>query len=124
LLAACTNNERRINLNYGGDDITAALTAMLQRSAFPYRDLDLARSQEWLMMDNLKIKMCTLEEVHSGPLLPTQLTIWDQHMVANTPWEFHVVKPEGLTQKSVLRTYDENILAALVSQPGPISSTK
>ena len=53
----------RINLAYGGDDITTVLTTMLQRSAFPYKELDLAKSQEWLMMDNLKIKICTLEEV-------------------------------------------------------------
>jgi actin-related protein 8 len=39
------------------------MTTILQKSSFPYRDLDLARSQDWLMMDNLKIKICTLEEV-------------------------------------------------------------
>lgn len=53
----------RINLSYGGDDITVALSSIMQRSAFPYRDLDLSKSQQWLMMDNLKIKICTLEEV-------------------------------------------------------------
>lgn len=53
----------RIQLNYGGDDITAALVALLQRSSFPYKELDLSRPQEALMMDNLKIKICTLEEV-------------------------------------------------------------
>lgn len=52
-----------MSLAYGGDDITTALAAILKHSAFPYRDLDLAKSQEWLMMDNLKIKICTLEEV-------------------------------------------------------------
>jgi len=56
----------RIVLDYGGDAITASLTALLLRAAFPYRDLDLARSQDWLMMDNLKIKICTLEEVGLG----------------------------------------------------------
>jgi actin-related protein len=53
----------RINLAYGGDDITTALSAILAKSSFPYRDLNLARSQDWIMMDNLKIKICTLEEV-------------------------------------------------------------
>lgn len=52
-----------MQLAYGGDDITSAMTAILQRSAFPYKELDLARSQDWLMMDNLKIKICTLEAV-------------------------------------------------------------
>ena len=53
----------RINLAYGGDDITTALSAILAKSSFPYRDLNLARSQDWIMMDKLKIKICTLEEV-------------------------------------------------------------
>lgn len=90
------NPDTRVILNYGGDDVTIALTALLQRSSFPYKDLDLARAQDWLMMDNLKIRICTLEE----------------HLVANTPWDFYVVG-EGLTQKYMLRTYDENILAPL-----------
>ncbi|WWC69531.1 uncharacterized protein I206_103473 [Kwoniella pini CBS 10737] len=92
------NQDTRIKLNYGGDDITTALVTLLQRSNFPYRELDLARSQEWIMMDNLKNKICTLEE----------------HLVANTPWDFYLLKTEGLTQKYVFRTYDENILAPLV----------
>lgn len=53
-------------LDYGGDDITLALTILLGRSAFPFRELDLAKTQDWLMMDNLKIKICTLEEVSSS----------------------------------------------------------
>lgn len=88
----------RVKLNYGGDDITSALTHLLVASNFPYRELDLARSQDWLMMDNLKIKLCTLEE----------------HLVANTLWDFYVPRVEGLTQKWMLRTFDENILAPLI----------
>nr|XP_031862869.1 uncharacterized protein CI109_001881 [Kwoniella shandongensis]KAA5529941.1 hypothetical protein CI109_001881 [Kwoniella shandongensis] len=90
--------DSRIKLNYGGDDVTSALVTLLQRSNFPYRELDLAKAQEWLMMDNLKNKICTLEE----------------HLVANTPWDFYLLKTEGLTQKYVFRTYDENILAPLI----------
>ena len=73
------------------------MTTILQRSGFPYRELDFSVPQDWLMMDKLKMKMCTLEE----------------HLVASTPWDFLVIKPEGLTQKYALRTYDENILAPL-----------
>ena len=36
-------------------------------------------------------------------------------MVASTQWDFHVLKTEGLTQKYIFRTFDENILAPLVS---------
>lgn len=56
-------NNARMVLSYGGDDITAALTAMLQKSNFPYKELDLSRPLQWQMMDNLKIKTITLEEV-------------------------------------------------------------
>ncbi|KAK1924798.1 hypothetical protein DB88DRAFT_504858 [Papiliotrema laurentii] len=90
-------SDTRMSLAYGGDDITTSLAAILSRSAFPYRELDLAKSQDWLMMDNLKIKICTLEE----------------QLVANTPWDFYVLKTEGLTQKYIFRTFDENILAPL-----------
>ncbi|WVQ71591.1 hypothetical protein IAR50_001131 [Cryptococcus sp. DSM 104548] len=90
--------ETRIRLRYGGDDITSALAHLLEQCSFPYRDLDLARAQDFLMMDNLKIKICTLEE----------------HLVANTQWDFFVPRTEGLTQKWALRTFDENILAPLV----------
>lgn len=92
------NSDTRVRLDYGGDDITSAMVSLLERSNFPYRSLDLARSQEWLMMDNLKIKICTLEE----------------HLVANTAWDFYLLKAEGLTEKYIFRTYDENILAPLV----------
>lgn len=91
------NPDTRMNLSYGGDDVTVALAALLQRASFPYKSLDLARTQDWLMMDNLKIKVCTLEE----------------HLVANTPWDFYVVPEKGLTNKYLIRTYDENILAPL-----------
>lgn len=97
-LKSCILMNCRVKLNYGGDDITSALTHLLLASNFPYRELDLARSQDWLMMDNLKIKLCTLEE----------------HLVANTLWDFYVPRVEGLTQKWMLRTFDENILAPLV----------
>lgn len=90
------NADTRISLSYGGDDVTVALAALLQRSSFPYKDLDLKRTQDWIMMDNLKKKVCTLEE----------------HLVANTSWDFYVVS-EGPTKKYILRTYDENVLAPL-----------
>ncbi|BEI91665.1 uncharacterized protein CcaverHIS019_0404850 [Cutaneotrichosporon cavernicola] len=91
------NPDTRMRLSYGGDDVTVALSALLQRASFPYKNLDLARTQDWIMMDNLKIKLATLEE----------------HLVANTPWDLYVVPEKGLTNKYLLRTYDENVLAPL-----------
>lgn len=43
--------------------MTVALAHLLERAAFPYKELDLARAQDWLMMDALKMRICTLEEV-------------------------------------------------------------
>lgn len=61
------NPDTRIKLDYGGDDITAALVAMLTQSNFPYKELDLGKAMEWAMMDKLKEKICTLEEVSQLP---------------------------------------------------------
>lgn len=60
--------DTRIKLDYGGDDITAALVTLLTRSNFPYKELDLGKSMEWIMMEKLKEKICTFEEV-SNPIL-------------------------------------------------------
>nr|ODN81213.1 nuclear protein [Cryptococcus depauperatus CBS 7841] len=89
--------DTRIKLAYGGDDITSALYHLLQAANFPYRELDLGHAQDWLIMNNLKDRMCTYEE----------------HLVASTPWEFYVSNENGKTQKWIVRTFDENILAPL-----------
>ena len=47
----------------GGDDITEFLYVLLRRIHFPYRDLDLARSYDWNVMEDLKNRLCTLTEV-------------------------------------------------------------
>jgi hypothetical protein len=47
----------------GGDDITEFLYVMLDRIRFPYRDINLARSYDWNVMEDLKARICTLAEV-------------------------------------------------------------
>jgi actin-related protein 8 len=54
--------DSRHPLAYGGDDITAILTQILKTSAFPY-NVNLSSQQDWMLMDELKIRMCTLIEV-------------------------------------------------------------
>jgi len=54
----------RITLNIGGDDITEFLLALLQRINFPYKEADLARLYDWRLMEELKSKICTLQEVN------------------------------------------------------------
>jgi actin-related protein 8 len=46
----------------GGDDITEFLYVLLNRIKFPYRDINLARSYDWNVMDDLKTRLCTLAE--------------------------------------------------------------
>lgn len=52
-------------LNMGGDAITEFLYVLLQKINFPYRDLDLARSYDWNVMEDLKARLCTLAEVRN-----------------------------------------------------------
>lgn len=62
-----------MSLNMGGNDITEYLYILLQKINFPYKDLDLARSYDWSVMEDLKARLCTLAEVNlcHGMLLRT-----------------------------------------------------
>lgn len=53
----------RMCLNIGGDDITEFLWILLERICFPYRDLNLARTYDWQVMEDLKDRLCSLAEV-------------------------------------------------------------
>lgn len=52
----------------GGDYITEFLYVLLERIGFPYRDIDLARSHDWNVMEDLKSRLCTLTEVRLNVL--------------------------------------------------------
>ena len=52
-----------MTLSMGGDDITEFRYVLLDRICFPYRDLDLSRSYDWNVMEDLKARLCTLAEV-------------------------------------------------------------
>lgn len=56
-----------MSLNVGGDDITEFLYVLLDRIHFSYRDCDLSRSYDWNVMEDLKIRLCTLQEVGIFP---------------------------------------------------------
>lgn len=103
-----------MSLKIGGDDITEFLYVLLERINFPYRDIDLRRSYDWNIMEDLKSRLCTLAEVRSSSLdLPT----WpkpSQSDVALNLYDFVVRKPDRPTEKYGLRAYDEIILAPMV----------
>ncbi|GLB41816.1 hypothetical protein LshimejAT787_1004160 [Lyophyllum shimeji] len=89
--------ETRMSLSIGGDDITEFLYVLLQRINFPYRDLDLTRSYDWNIMQDLKCRLCTLSEAD----------------VALNLYDFVVRRPDRPTEKYGLRAYDEIILAPM-----------
>ncbi len=53
----------RLRLGVGGDDITEFLYVLLKRIKLPYREMDLVRSYDWNVMEDLKTQICTLTEV-------------------------------------------------------------
>lgn len=89
--------ETRMSLNIGGDDITEFLYVLLERINFPYRDMDLRRSYDWNLMEDLKSRLCTLAEGD----------------VALNLYDFVVRRPDRPTEKYGLRAYDEIILAPM-----------
>lgn len=52
-----------MSLNIGGDDITEFFSVLLERIKFPYRELDLNHSYDWNVMEDLKVRLCTLADV-------------------------------------------------------------
>ncbi|KZP09887.1 actin-like ATPase domain-containing protein [Athelia psychrophila] len=89
--------DTRMTLSIGGDDITEFLYVLLDRICFPYRDLDLARSYDWNVMEDLKARLCTLGESD----------------VALNLYDFVVRRPGEPAEKYGLRAYDEIILAPM-----------
>ncbi|KAG0056438.1 actin-like protein arp8 [Gryganskiella cystojenkinii] len=86
----CIPNSRAV-LKYGGDDITRCFSALVQRTGFPYEDLDLAQTYDWRLMEDLKEKWCTMNEA--------DLTV--------QVYSFFVRKPEHQTEKYQVKVYDE-----------------
>lgn len=62
LLTGDAANARQ-TLAYGGADLTAWFGALLRRSAFPYAELDIQDPLDFKLVQGLKEKLCTLNEV-------------------------------------------------------------
>ncbi|KAH9940809.1 actin-like ATPase domain-containing protein [Epithele typhae] len=89
--------DTRIILSMGGNDITEFLYVLLDKIGFPYRDINLAKSYDWAVMEDLKSRLCTLAEGD----------------VALNLYDFSVRRPGKATEKYGLRAYDEIILAPM-----------
>ncbi|KAI7832959.1 hypothetical protein BX661DRAFT_178868 [Kickxella alabastrina] len=89
--------ESRVNIMYGGDDITRFLFRLFQSSSFPYADASLARMSDWLMLNDLREKQCTMN------LSDVNIRLRD----------LYVRQPNEHTCKYSFKTYDEAYQAPL-----------
>lgn len=94
----CIPNSRAV-LKYGGDDITRCFAALVNRTGFPYRELDLSQTYDWRLMEELKEKWCTMNEA--------DLTV--------QVYSFFVRRPEKQTEKYQVKVYDEVALSPMVT---------
>ncbi|KFH49068.1 actin-related protein-like protein [Hapsidospora chrysogenum ATCC 11550] len=89
--------DSRINLKYGGYDITETFVKMMLYDNFPYEDINLQRRYDFLLAEELKTKHCTMSQAD----ISVQL------------YQFHVRAPNQPTRKYQFKTYDEVILAPM-----------
>ncbi|RDL39379.1 uncharacterized protein BP5553_03719 [Venustampulla echinocandica] len=87
--------DSRINLKYGGYDVTETFIKMMLYDYFPYADINLNRRYDFLLAEELKINHCTMNLAK----IAVQLC------------DFHLRAPNQDTRKYQFKTYDEPILA-------------
>ena len=90
----CIENSR-VNLKYGGADITETFIEMMLHDHFPYQEINLNRRHDFLLAEELKTKFCTMNEQDVSPQL----------------FEFHLRAFGQDTRKYTFKTYDEVLLA-------------
>ncbi|CAG8610101.1 9022_t:CDS:2 [Ambispora gerdemannii] len=76
------------------------------RSRFPYEEIDLNRSYDWMLAEEMKERFCTLNEAN----LTIQL------------YDFYVRAPNEPTKKYQIKTYDEAIIAPMVLRSSSYTS--
>lgn len=92
----CVENSR-VNLKYGGADVTETFIKMMLFDHFPYADINLKRRYDLLLAEELKQKFCTLNEADVSVQL----------------YDFHVRAPDQDTRKFTFKCYDEVLLAPM-----------
>ncbi len=90
----CLENSR-VNLKYGGADVTETFVRMMLHDHFPYQDINLRRRYDFLLAEELKARFCTMNENDISPQL----------------FEFHLRASGQDTRKYTFKTYDEVLLA-------------
>ena len=89
--------DSRINLKYGGYDVTETFIKMMLADHFPYQDINLKRRYDFLLAEELKINFCTMNQAD----ISVQL------------YNFHLRAPNQPTRKYQFKCYDEVILALM-----------
>lgn len=89
--------DSRINLKYGGHDVTETFMKMMLFDSFPYADMNLMRRYDFLLAEELKQNFCTMNQAD----ISVQL------------YNFHLRAPNEPTRKYQFKTYDEVILAPM-----------
>ncbi|KAK6080275.1 chromatin remodeling complex subunit [Seiridium cupressi] len=89
--------DSRINMKYGGYDVTETFIKMMLYDQFPYQEINLRRRYDFLLAEELKAKHCTMSQAD----ISVQL------------YQFHLRAPNQPTHKYQFKTYDEVILAPM-----------
>lgn len=89
--------DSRINLKYGGYDVTETFLKMMLYDNFPYQDINLRRRYDFLLAEELKFKHCTMSQAN----------------ISVQTLNFHLRAPNAPTHKYTFKTYDEVILAPM-----------
>jgi len=89
--------DSRVNLKYGGYDVTETFIKMMLHDHFPYKSINLRRRHDFLLAEELKQKLCTLSQANISPQLHT----------------FHLRVADEMTRKYSFKAYDEVLLAPM-----------
>ncbi|KAG0652429.1 putative actin-related 8 [Hyphodiscus hymeniophilus] len=89
--------DSRINLKYGGYDVTETFVKMMLHDSFHYENINLKRRYDFLLAEELKINTCTMNQAE----ISVQL------------YHCHLRAPKQSTRKYNYKTYDEVILAPM-----------
>ncbi|KNG83489.1 chromatin remodeling complex subunit (Arp8) [Aspergillus nomiae NRRL 13137] len=92
----CIENSR-VNLKYGGSDVTEAFVKMMLYDHFPYADINLWRRYDFLLAEELKKNICTMNEAS----------------VSVQVFDFHLRVAGQDTRKYTFKAYDEVHLAPM-----------
>ena len=97
----CVENSR-VNLKYGGADVTELFIKMMLYDHFPYEEINLWRRYDFLLAEELKKNVCTMNEAS----------------VSVQVFDFHLRIAGQDTRKYTFKAYDEVHLAPMgIFQP-------